>query len=102
MRIIAAATVKDWALRYADAGRALEKWMDLVEEAEWRNLVEVRAVLPSADEVIVNSGRPVVVFNIGGNKYRLIAAIHFDKQRVYAMEFLTHAEYDKDKWKRVL
>jgi mRNA-degrading endonuclease HigB of HigAB toxin-antitoxin module len=41
--------------------------MTLVEDAQWKNLVEMRAVISSADEVTVYSGRRVVVFNIGGN-----------------------------------
>jgi mRNA interferase HigB len=40
-----------------------------------------------------------VVFNIGGNKYRLIARILFAKQRVYILKVMTHSEYDEDKWK---
>jgi mRNA interferase HigB len=40
-----------------------------------------------------------VVFNIGGNKYRLIAAVHFNRRKVYVRHVLTHAEYDKGKWK---
>jgi mRNA interferase HigB len=102
MRIIKPATVNQWASRYADAAGALEKWMTLVEEGEWRNLAELRSVFASADMVMAASGRPVIVFNIGGNKYRLIAAIHYDTQIVYAMLFLTHAQYDKDQWKKVL
>ena len=102
VRIIKPATVKSWASRHADAGEALEKWMTLVEDAEWKNLVEMRAVIPSADEVTVESGRRVAVFNIGGNKYRLIAAVHYNTQIVYALLFMTHAEYDKSKWKKVL
>ena len=102
MRIITPATVKGWADSHPDAAGALEKWMTLVEDAEWKNLVEMRAVISSADEVIVASGRRAVVFNIGGNKYRLIAAVHYNTQIVYAMMFMTHAEYNKDKWKRVL
>jgi mRNA interferase HigB len=102
MRIIKPATVKGWALKHADAAGALEKWMTLVEDAEWKNLVEMRTAISSADEVTVNSGRRVVVFNIGGNKYRLIAAVHYNRQIVYAMLFMTHAQYDKDQWKKVL
>ena len=102
MRIIKPATVKAWASRHADAAGALGKWRTLVEDAEWENLTELRAVISSADEVTVASGRRVVVFNIGGNKYRLIAAIHYNTQIVYAMLFMTHAEYNKDKWKKVL
>jgi len=42
----------------------------------------------------------LVVFNIGGNKYRLIAAIHFNRGKVYIRDVLTHAEYDKERWKK--
>ena len=102
MRIIKPSTVRGWTAKHADAAEALEKWMTLVEEGQWRNLVQLRAVFPSADEVTVESGRRVVVFNIGGNKYRLIAAVHYNTQIVYALLFMTHAEYDKEKWKKVL
>jgi mRNA interferase HigB len=102
MRIIKPATVRSWAAIHADAAAALERWMTLIEDAEWRNLTEMRAAIASADEVAVRSGRRVVVFNVGGNKYRLIAAVHCNRQIVYALHFMTHAEYDKDKWKRVL
>lgn len=76
--------------------------MTLIEDAEWKNFVEMRSVISSADEVTVDSGRRVVVFNIGGNKYRLIAAVHYNTQIVFAMLFMTHAQYDKGKWKSVL
>jgi mRNA interferase HigB len=102
MRIIKPVTVATWASRHPDAAVSLERWMVLVEDAEWSNFVEMRSVFPSADEVVVKSGRTVVVFNIGGNKYRLIAAVHYNTQIVYAMMFLTHAEYNKDSWKKKL
>jgi len=102
MRIIKPATVKDWMRQHADAVGPLQKWMTLVEDAEWKNFTQLRAVFSSADEVVVESGRPVVVFNIKGNNYRLIAAIHYNTQIVYVLDFLTHAEYDKDQWKKVL
>ena len=41
----------------------------------------------------------MTVFNICGNKYRLIAAIHYNRQRVYVLRLLRHAEYSKDFWK---
>jgi mRNA interferase HigB len=102
MRIIKPTTVRQWAAKYADAANALDQWMTLVDSGQWKNFIEMRRVFPSADTVVVDSGRTVVVFNIGGNKYRLIAAVHHETQIVYAMFFMTHAEYDKDKWKRVL
>lgn len=40
------------------------------------------------------------VFDVGGNRYRLIAAIHYDKQRLYVRHVLTHAEYDRNAWRK--
>jgi len=54
------------------------------------------------DRVTAGSGRPVFVFNIAGNRFRLIAAIHFNQQRIFTLWFLTHAEYDNENWKREL
>jgi len=54
----------------------------------------LRHVFPPADQV-----GDLVVFNIGGNKYRLIASVHFNRQKVYVRRVLTHAEYDRGDWK---
>ena len=59
----------------------------------------MRATYPSADMVRVASGRRALVFNVCGNDYRLIVAMHFDRQIVYTLRFLTHAEYSQDRWK---
>jgi mRNA interferase HigB len=71
-------------------------------DATWRSLAELRQVYPHADPVGVASGRTVVVFNIRGNRYRLITAIHYNRQVIYTLRFLTHAEYSKDRWKETL
>jgi mRNA interferase HigB len=62
----------------------------------------VRRVYPHADAVIVKSYRIVTVFNICRNKYRLIAAIQFNRQQVYVLRMLRHAEYSKGAWKDTL
>ena len=67
--------------------------------AHWRALPDLRRSFRSADEVRVASGRTVVIFNIGGNAYRLITAIHYNRQIVYVLRFMTHADYSKDRWK---
>jgi mRNA interferase HigB len=54
----------------------------------------LREILPSADKV-----GNLTVFNIGGNKIRLIAAIHYNTQCLYIRHVLTHKEYGKEKWK---
>ena len=56
--------------------------------------VDLRSIFPSADQV----GK-LTVFNIGGNKARLIAAVHYNRRKVYIHAVLTHNEYDEGKWK---
>ena len=66
-----------------------------MEKQDFGNLSELRAIFPSADKV-----GDLIVFNIGGNKYRLIASIHFNRGKVYIRHVLTHTEYDKGGWKK--
>jgi hypothetical protein len=56
----------------------------------------------AADQVRVASGNPVMVFNICGNHFRLVCAIHYNTGKVFLLRFLTHAEYDQDRWKNEL
>ncbi|MCL1463001.1 type II toxin-antitoxin system HigB family toxin [Argonema galeatum] len=60
----------------------------------WQNLDELRQDFASAD-LVVN----LTVFNIGGNNYRLITLVDYEKQKVFIRHVLTHAEYDKEDWK---
>lgn len=99
MRVIARKRLREFARRHPDAAEPLQKWYRLFREAEWGNLQDVRRVYPHADTVTVASGSTVTVFNLCGNKYRLIAAIHYNRQRVYVLRLLRHAEYSKDLWK---
>jgi mRNA interferase HigB len=102
VRIIKLATVREFARQHADAASGLERWLDVTKATEWRKLHDVRQAFRSADEVRVASGRTVVIFNIGGNKYRLIAAIHYNLGKVFVLMFMTHAEYSKGRWKEEL
>ena len=82
-----------WAV-YRDAEKPLRAWIQAVKSASWRNLAELRKTFPHADPV-----GQFTVFNIGGNKYRLITVIEYKWQRVYVGYILTHVEYDSGKWK---
>lgn len=99
VRIIKEKFLRDSAEQYPKAARYLAAWVKTVRAATWRNLTEVRTGYPSADMVPVASKKQVIVFNVCGNTYRLIVAMHFDRQTAYTLRFLTHAEYSKDKWK---
>jgi mRNA interferase HigB len=84
------------------AARHLDAWRKFVKTATWRNLVEVRQMYPDTDGVKVRSGRQVLIFNIRRNDYRLIVAAHYNRQIVYSLRFMTHAEYSNDRWKDTL
>lgn len=102
MRIIKEAFLVAAGRTHPPVARHLEVWRKTVRAAAWRNLVEVRRSYPDTDAVKVRSGRQVLVFNLRRNDYRLIAAAHFNRQIIYTLRLLTHAEYSKDRWKDTL
>ena len=102
MRLITRRRLLEFAARYPDAAEALRAWSTVARQMQWRNLAEVRRQYPHADEARVASGRPVTIFNVRGNRYRLIVAIHYNRRAIYLLRFLTHGEYDKEAWKRAL
>ena len=99
MRIISRKRLREFARQHPDAAEPLQKCYRLFREARWQSLKDVRLVYPHADSVTVASGSTVTVFNVCGNKYRLIAAIHYNRRRVYILRLLRHAEYSKGFWK---
>lgn len=99
MRIIKEKFLCDAAEQYPKAAKYLAARTATVKAASWRNLAELHGCYGSADVVHVCSGKPVIVFNVCGNSYRLIVAMHFKSQLVYTLRFLTHTEYDRDDWK---
>jgi len=95
MRVIKrGALVRFWQ-RHPDAQPSLESWCAVVRHAIWKTPAELKQVYRTADMV----GRRTV-FNIVGNKYRLIARVNYETQRVFVLYLLTHAEYDKGNWKQ--
>ena len=99
MRIIKESTLREFAVRYSDARTGLEVWRQIMRREQFRHFADLRRCFRSADQVRVASGNPVIVFNIHGNDYRLICAIHYNTGKVFLLRFLTHAEYSKDRWK---
>lgn len=76
------------------SGSIKRNWYKVATKAKWQNLVEVQQVFPKAEAV-----GNFTVFNIKGNKYRLIVSIDYKGQLIYIKYILTHAEYDKEDWK---
>lgn len=95
MHIITRKRIQEFITKYPDSESSLENWYRIVRHTEYNSFNELRQHFRSADYV-----DGFVVFNISGNKYRLIAAVHFNRKKIYIREILTHQEYDKDKWKK--
>ena len=71
-----------------------DRFYKVVKQAAWMKFADVKATFGTADQV-----GDLVVFNIGGHKYRVIARIDYRRARVYIRHVLTHDEYDKGRWK---
>ena len=95
MRLTSRRPLKQFWEKYPDSEAGLRHWIKAVETGGWKNFADVRQLFGSADQV----GK-FVVFNIAGNKYRLIVVIHYDRQRCYVRHILTHKEYDLGKWNK--
>lgn len=95
MHIISRKALRAFVQQHPDSRTALDAWFRIMKHNRFSNFHDLHQVFSRADMV-----DDLVVFNIGGNKYRLIAAIHFNRQKVYIRQVLTHQEYDRGAWKR--
>ncbi len=94
MHIITRKRLNDFAAAHPEAHSGLERWYRLAKRRNFSSFEELRSTFSAADKV----GK-LTVFNIGGNKARLIAAIHYNRRKIYIRAVLTHDEYDHDTWK---
>jgi mRNA interferase HigB len=94
MHIISRKTLCQFWEQHPDSESALVRWSQIMQRHDFTSFASLRATFPTADKV-----GDFIVFNIGGNKYRLITAIHFNRRKVYIRHVLTHPEYDRGAWK---
>ena len=102
MHVISRKLLKEFWEKHPDAEDYLKKWFAVVKKARWQDIAQVRRIFSSADAVRVKSGRNATVFNVKGNKYRLITLIAYEHGRVFTKQVLTHSEYSRGKWKDTL
>jgi mRNA interferase HigB len=95
MHVISIKKLREFWGQYEDAEDPLRTWYKVVEKARWTSLVDVRRTYSHADFVDPHH----TVFNIGGNKYRLIVKIEYAYELIFIEHVLTHKEYDEGKWK---
>ncbi len=94
MHVITRKRLNEFAEKFPEMKNALADWYRQMKQNDFASIADVRKVFPSADKV----GK-LTVFNIGGNKVRLVAAIHYNRKKIYIRAVLTHKEYDEGKWK---
>lgn len=90
MRIISNKALTHFSAVHPAATEPMQAWRKLIESHSFVNFSDIKTVFNATDKVGC-----YYVFNIGGNKYRIITAIHFDHQKLYIRHVLTHKEYDK-------
>lgn len=92
MRVISNRSLVEFAERHPEARVALQMWRKTIEAVSFSNFAKLRQAFNATDRV-----GDFYVFDIGGNKFRLVAAVLFNVQKLYVRHVLTHKEYDK--WK---
>jgi len=95
MHIITRKRLLEFANKHPDCSTALESWYRIAKRTDFNSFAELRLSFPSADKV-----GNLTVFNVGGNKTRLIAAIHYNTHRIYIRHVLTHKDYDRGSWRK--
>jgi len=95
MHIITQKRINDAKIAYPEAASGLNHWYKTMRNSRFHDFWELRSAFGSVDKV----GK-LYVFDIGGNKLRLIAAVHFNSSKVFIRHILTHAEYGRNHWKR--
>ena len=91
LRIISKKILREFWEKHSDSQQQLKSWFQETSAVEWKNSKEIKKKYPSASFLVDNR----VVFNIKGNKYRLIAKINYDYHMIWIRFIGTHAEYDK-------
>ena len=91
MRVIALGALRNFWQRHADAEIPLRSWYAMASRADWRSPTDIKAAYRNASFVANNR----VVFNVKGNAYRLVAAVHYNRGMLFIRFIGTHAEYNK-------
>ena len=94
MNVVSHKAIRMFCVAHPDAGTAADHWYRVAKRATWSKFSDVKGSFNTADYVA-----PYVVFDIGGNKYRLIAEINFSRRVLFIRGILTHKDYSKGGWR---
>lgn len=94
MHVVTQKRIWEAQAQHPEATTALDGWYRLIKANQFENFAQLKALFSSVDKV-----NDQYVFDIGGNKLRLIAQIFFERRKVFIRAILTHKEYDRNQWK---
>ena len=95
MHVVSHKAIRLFCEHCPDAESAMDHWYRVAKRATWASFAEVKQSFNAADFVA-----PYVVFDIGGNKYRLVAEINFSRSVLFIRGIMAHKEYAKGAWKK--
>ena len=90
MHVISKKALEDFWLTHPSAKSPMQSWYKIVSKSGFTSFDEVKRTFNSADYVA-----PCTVFNVGGNNFRIIAVIHYNRQKLYIRHVFTHKDYDR-------
>ena len=94
MHVVSHKAIRVFCQDHHGSHNAMDSWYRVVKRAAWTTFADLKQTFNSADFVA-----PYVVFDIGGNKYRLIAEVNFSRKVLFIRGIMTHKEYEKGAWK---
>ena len=92
MRVISNKALTDFALRHPQAATPLQVWRKIIESRSFEHFAELKKAFNAVDKA-----GDFIIFDVGGNKFRIVTLVSFSSQKLYIREVFTHREYDK--WK---
>jgi len=90
MRVISRRALREFREIHPQAKDPLSAWFRVMERSKFADFNAVKGTFGAADYVA-----PYTIFNVGGNKFRIITAIHYNRERIYVRYVFTHPEYDR-------
>ena len=94
MHIISRKILRQFWAQHPDSEHALSRWFTIMQCHDFMSFAALHTTFPTSDQV-----KDFVVFNMGGNQYHLITAVHFNRRKVYIRHVLTPQEYNRGAWK---
>ena len=102
MNVVGINLIEEFCKRKERAKKAFDKWLPKAENAWWTKRLDAKATFPGTDPWTGDSGTEYLIFDVGGNKYRVVARPVLKTQTLILMAVMTHDEYQVGRWKKEL